>query len=785
MLSGSKVAWVRVVARGALAMAFASCSVDQRDVGVAMDLGAAGLGPDAMTGAGGLGDPGAGAEGALAAGGPGTSPTPPGESGPEPTGLNPPEGVDVSSGSEMDDGRCVEARTEPCGPEREEGICRFGTRRCVDGEWGACEGAVLPAARDCSSEEDNDCDGQPDSTVDDVCRCPVGGTQACEEHPGLDGRGPCVAGTQTCVAGSDNQTSDWGPCEGSVGPSASDSCDIPGDDADCDGSPNGGCRCVEGATVACGPNTDDGACQRGQSTCIDEEFDACQGAVFPSRRNCTSPVDNDCDGEPDDSLDATCTCEVGSTRTCGAHPGRDGNGPCRAGTQTCVAGNQNASSSFGACTGSVGPGQRDSCTVFGDDADCDGTPNGGCQCVAGRGNQPCAGDPNNSRCDGQGRCVPCQGNGDCSLVGGGRNLCIAGVCSAPRCGDGIIQAAIGETCDDGNTVSGDGCSKECLGGRAPVGGTSFASTHLCSVLISGGVVSCWGLNSSGQLGNGSVSNSMVAPVLAANISSAIGVALRGNDSCAVRADGTVACWGATYGARPVNIANVANATQIAGGMDGFCARQSNGGVTCWTTSANAAARSGLGNVVQVARGDRHGCFLRNDGVLFCEGGGSEGERGDNSFDFADAPEQATVFSDIVQVATGYRSTCVRTRNSGFVQCVGTGTTAGSPAALPNANLQPVTALGLDNAVKIVASEQHMCALTANDEVLCWGTGTAVGNGSTSGSARPVLVPLPRGAIDVGAGSFTSCALLDDGSTYCWGSYAPLAASTTPALINFP
>lgn len=109
------------------------------------------------------------------------------------------------------------------------------------------------------------------------------------------------------------------------------------------------------------------------------------------------------------------------------------------------------------------------------------------------------------------------------------------------------------------------------------------------------------------------------------------------------------------------------------------------------------------------------------------------------------------------------------------------------AAAPTPNIaepwQPgrVIGLGFDNAVKIVAGEQHMCALTADDEVLCWGTGTAVGNGS----ARPVRVPLPRAAIDVGAGSFTSCALLDDGSTYCWGSYAPLAASTTPALITFP
>lgn len=40
--------------------------------------------------------------------------------------------------------------------------------------------------------------------------------------------------------------------------------------------------------------------------------------------------------------------------------------------------------------------------------------------------------------------------------------CTAGVC-AVRCGDGIV--GVGESCDDGNTVSGDGCSSACAGER--------------------------------------------------------------------------------------------------------------------------------------------------------------------------------------------------------------------------------------------------------------------------------------------------------------------------------
>jgi hypothetical protein len=296
---------------------------------------------------------------------------------------------------------------------------------------GDSAGCVTSGPRDCRSDQDNDCDGQPDNVVDAICKCVPDSEEPCEDHPGLDGRGPCRAGRRTCALGEGNTTSDWGACAGSVGPAAADDCTIVSDDSSCDGVPNGGCDCVEGDTAPCGPNTEDGICERGVSTCRDGAFGDCVGAVFPSARRCSSEDDNDCDGRPDNAVDNVCTCVVGDTQVCGEHPGRDGVGPCRAGQRLCELGANDATSRFGACSGSVGPALQDFCVAVGDDANCDGTA---CECVPGN-NAACASDSRSSRCSAQGQCVPCVLDADCALVSGGRTSCNAGQCIS-RVGDG-------------------------------------------------------------------------------------------------------------------------------------------------------------------------------------------------------------------------------------------------------------------------------------------------------------------------------------------------------------
>ena len=52
------------------------------------------------------------------------------------------------------------------------------------------------------------------------------------------------------------------------------------------------------------------------------------------------------------------------------------------------------------------------------------------------------------------------------------------------CGDRTVDAGMGETCDDGNTVSGDGCSSTCQSEAPPPTGGGGAVTASPSVHVS-------------------------------------------------------------------------------------------------------------------------------------------------------------------------------------------------------------------------------------------------------------------------------------------------------------
>jgi hypothetical protein len=185
-------------------------------------------------------------------------------------------------------------------PQVAVGSCTIGTRVCgTKATWGPCNGAVPAALTDtCVAGNDDNCNGKPN----EGCPCTGTETRACGSDVG-----ECAKGQQTC------SNLQWGPCVGEVAPKATDTCDA-GNDANCDGTPNAGCQCINGTTKECGSAV--GNCKKGTQTCVNGVWAVeCVGQVTARNQDScgTAGDDANCNGVPNEG----CACTSGQTQACG------------------------------------------------------------------------------------------------------------------------------------------------------------------------------------------------------------------------------------------------------------------------------------------------------------------------------------------------------------------------------------------------------------------------------------------------------------------------------------
>lgn len=364
-------------------------------------------------------------------------------------------------------------------------------------------------------------------------------------------------------------------------------------------------------------------------------------------------------------------------------------------------------------------------------------------------------------------------------------------------------------------------------GRTVVqGGFGSGRLYTCAALDDGSV-KCWGTTLGDgnhfQLGYGARSKVLAvptSPITMADGRYPIDVQVNDSDTCLVLNTNELMCWGTNaagllgYGdtttrTRPhTNVVNFGanTVTQLAVSADYSCAVLSDAALKCWgtgggflgygdsTTRLAPGADLNFGGSTVLAVGvsarsyQGHTCAILADGTMSCWGTNSDGELGIGTTTSNTSPSAALNFGGqtVTNLANTDGNTCAVLGNHDS-KCwgyngdgeVGIGSTV-TPQKSPGTSI--AFASGVYAKSTTACYYGTTCAITNNDDLVCWGYNYLFGLPSLDGTYPNALSP--GSAVDFGGdkvksfacGTSTACAVLQSGKLQCWGN-APYIGTT--------
>jgi alpha-tubulin suppressor-like RCC1 family protein len=255
--------------------------------------------------------------------------------------------------------------------------------------------------------------------------------------------------------------------------------------------------------------------------------------------------------------------------------------------------------------------------------------------------------------------------------------------------------------DEGQLGTGDGADSltpTFVSTLAPVEQLATTHRHTCA-LYADGSLWCWGANEEGQLAQGDPfpgeGVDRPTPVRVGSEADWIAVDTGQGHTCAIRAPGSLWCWGRNLGGElglgpdaagqirtPMQVGSETDWTEVRAGQNSTCGVRAGGQLWCF--GRNAAAELGLGDMstrfepTRVGDADDwtaitldtfHGCGLRDDGDMYCWGRNDEGQLGAGDNDVRLVPVRVASTTEWAAVSAGRFHTCARDVD-GNVWCSG-------------------------------------------------------------------------------------------------------------------
>ena len=427
------------------------------------------------------------------------------------------------------------------------------------------------------------------------------------------------------------------------------------------------------------------------------------------------------------------------------------------------------------------------------------------------------------------------------ISSGSRHSCVVTESGGVKCWGQGGRGRLGNGADDDSNNQVDVLGIAGTGTLGDIVQISSGGKHACALNTSGQVM-CWGEGSHGRLGHDGTSDSnfpvtVVGTTGSGILSNIVQISSGREHTCGVASNGQVMCWGrgddgrlgnnsASHSSRPVIVVGTSgngvlgSIVQVSSGLRHTCALGSDKRVLCWGEGGDGmlgdnqtgdrnypglvsdaqGSTNPLENIVQINSGDSHVCALVINSEVKCWGSGASGKLGHRATANKNYPVSVVkgergsdVLTDIIEISLGESHSCALSVN-GQVKCWGEGQYGRLGHNSEDDKSYPVSVMlgsnPLDDIVEVSSGGVHTCALSAKNQVVCWGAGGQgqLGNDGLQNHFSPDVVVAGDGVLEsLSVGTFQrsytcstgSCALGDIALTL--GSVSVDAQSGTGTL----